>query len=363
MKYKTVIILINFLIASLILSSGCVSDSGGNVPRVEEKSAKETRNFYLGLVPTPKNIPETTWDETIAAYEETGELAEVTMVWTGTNIGQTEKLKQNKLITGLGVYGLKPVLTLNVATIREVPGSGLKYVIDAPENVNTDLSDPEFKKLWIEEAKNLAEEFKPEYLSLGNEINDYFYLYPEQLDDYLSLYDEAYAEIKKASPNTRVFVVFSYDHLIDNNQWYLFDIFNSRVDLVGITTYPWKQFDDPSDIPDDYYTGLEEYTDKPIAFTEIGWISSASHGSSEKEQADFLNRFLTLTEGMDIEMVNWLFLHEPEFTGVIASVTEPETSAISLKNRDGSKKEIYDAWLEMKKKEYKWIISTFYSMH
>lgn len=352
MKYKTVIILINFLIASLIMTSGCVSDSGDIVPQVEETPAKEPRNFYLGFVPTPKNIPETTWEDTIAAYEETGELAEVTMVWTGTNIGQTEKLKQNKLINGLGVYGLKPVLTLNVATIREVPGSGLKYVIDAPENVNADLSDPEFKKLWIEEAKNLAEEFKPEYISLGNEINDYFYLYPEQLDDYLSLYDEAYAEIKKVSPDTRVFVVFSYDHLIDNNQWDLFDTFNSRVDLVGITTYPWKQFDDPSDIPNDYYSRLEEYTDKPIAFTEIGWISSSSLGSSEKEQAEFLNRFLALTESMDIEMINWLFLHEPELTGVIASVTEPETSTISLKNRDGSKKEIYDSWLEVKKKEY-----------
>lgn len=66
-----------------------------------------------------------------------------------------------------------------------------------------DLSDPEFKRLWIEEAKKIAQEFKPEYFSLGNEINDYFYLHPEDLEYYLSLYDETYSAIKKASPNTK----------------------------------------------------------------------------------------------------------------------------------------------------------------
>ncbi|UCD07363.1 MAG: glycosyl hydrolase 53 family protein [Candidatus Aenigmatarchaeota archaeon] len=334
------------LLAAIILTSGCVDHSGYDLPI-------DTRGFYIGVVPNPKSIPETTWDNMVNAYEETGRIAEVTMIWTGENIGQYEKLKQNKVVTAVRVYGLKPVLTLNFATLKEVPGSGLQYVIDAPDGVNADLSDSEFREMWINEARNIAWEFQPEYFSLGNEINDYFYLHPEDLDDYLSLFDEAYSAIKEVSPQTKVFVVFSYSHLIDNNQWDLFDSFNERVDLIGVTTYSWKHFDDPKEIGDDYYTRLGHYTsNKPIAFTEIGWISSESKGSSEEEQARFLVRFLELTKNMDIEMVNWLFLHEAELTGIVGSITEPETGTISLKRANGRWKEVYYVWLDLKEVKY-----------
>lgn len=313
----------------------------------------ESRNFYLGVVPTPKNFPNSTFDDITAAYEETGKIAEVTMVWTGVNIGQTEKLKQNRVITALGVYGLKPILTLNFATIKEIPGKGLQYVIDAPEGVKADLDDPQFRSQWIGEAKSLAEEFRPPYLSLGNEINDYFYLHPDDLKKYFSLYDEAYKEIKAVSPKTKVFVVFSYTHLIDNNQWDLLRQFNGQSDLIGLTTYPRAHFDDPSQIPEDYYTRLNDYVDKPIAFTEIGWPSTPATGDSEKKQADFLTKFLELTKVMNIEMINWLFLHETEIGGVAGKIVDPGTASISLKNKDGTEKEVYGVWLRIKKIPYR----------
>ena len=88
------------------------------------------------MVPTPKSVPETTFDDITAAYEETGQLGEVTMVWGSPGgIGLYEKLKQNRVITAVRVYGLKPVLTLNFHTIKQVQGEGLKLVIDTPEGV------------------------------------------------------------------------------------------------------------------------------------------------------------------------------------------------------------------------------------
>ncbi len=307
------------------------------------------RNFLIGLVPSPRSVPETTFDDLIAAYQETSRIAEISMVWTDpAGIGEYEKLTQSKVITALRVYGLEPVLTLNFATIQQVPGEGLTYVVDAPPGVNADLADPEFRRLWIEEAKNIAEDFQPEYFSLGNEINDYFYSNPEDLEKYLSLYDDACAAIEGVSPNTKVFVVFSLNHMIDNNQFELLDTFNDRVDLIGLTTYPWQQYDNLADIPDDYYSKLEEYVNKPIAFTEIGWPSSQEQGSSEGEQAEFLIRFLELTRDMNLEMVNWLFLHTPELNGIAAIVSSPGTNTISLKNADDSPKAIYSVWLALK---------------
>lgn len=350
-------ILIGVTMASLVLvvlSIGYLKQNMQENPETPTKHSNYAlpitqRDFLVGIVPNPKSIPETTFDDIADAYEETGKIAEIAMVWTSpSGIGQYDKLKQNKVITALRVYGLKPVVTLNFATIKQVPGEGLKYVVDAPEGVNASLSDPEFRSLWIDEAKKIAQEFKPEYFSLGNEINDYFYFHPEDLEEYVSLFDEAKSAIRSVSPNTKVFVVFSYNHMPDNNQFDLLTEFNGRVDMIGLTTYPWKHFDNPENIPEDYYTKLTQYIDKPVAFTEIGWVSSPEKESSEKEQAEFLIEFLERTKNIDVEMVNWLFLHETELSGDIASISEPETGTISLKKADGTKKEIYNVWLDLK---------------
>jgi len=322
-----------FIFLSILISS-CTDD-------MVAEDIKE-RDFYIGIVPSPKSIPESTFDDLTKAYEEAGRVAEVTMVWGNPGgIGLHDKLKQNKVVTAVRVYGLKPVLTLNFHTIKEVPGEGLKVIIDAPEDVTAEVSNSEFRELWIDEAKNIAKEFKPEYFSLGNEINDYFYKNPDDLKDYLTLFDEAYDAIKEVSPNTKVMVVFSYTHLIDSNQWDLFAKFDSRVDVMGLTTYPWKHFDSPKNIDADYYSKLNQYITKPIAFTEIGWPST----SSEAEQAEFLVKFVELVKDNNVEMINWLFLHEMDVTqGIGKNVFSAETGTIALRNADGSKKEVYDVW-------------------
>jgi len=271
------------------------------------------------------------------------------MLWTEpSGIGQYEKLKQNRAVEGARVYGLEPVITLTFFTIAEVQGEGLKVVVNAPGGVNANLSDPEFRRRWIEEAKNIAQEFKPKYMSLGNEVNSYFYYYPDELDEYLSLYDDAYKEIKKVSPDTKVFAVFSYNQMIANDQFYLLSEFNNRSDLIGLTTYPWHEFVNPVDIHENYYSKLNTYVSKPIAFTEIGWSSASSAGSSEYEQAEFLERFLELTKENDVEMINWLFLHEMEVNGTIANISRAETGTISLKYANGTKKKIYEKWEELR---------------
>ncbi len=112
-----------------------------------------------------------------------------------------------------------------------------------------------------------------------------------------------------------------------------------------MTTYPWSQYSSPEEISDDYYSRLKAYTDKPIAFTEIGWISS--DGSSETDQAQFLVRFLKLTRDNNVEMVNWLFLHETSINGEQAAIFSPETGTVALKKADGSRKDIYNVWHDL----------------
>jgi hypothetical protein len=332
------------LLLALVFISACTKESNPTLPNKNLPISK--RNFYIGLVPNPANAPNSSFDDIIRAYEEAGKIAEISMIWVEKQgIGEYNLLKQNQIIKGVRVYGLKPFITLNFATIKQGT-NGLEYVIDAPPGITPNLSDSGFRTAWINEAKNIAMEFKPEYLSLGNEVNDYFYIHPEDLNPYLSLINETYTAIKQVSPNTKVLVVFSYNHLIENNQWELIQKFNDKVDLIGLTTYPYQKFATPDAIPDDYYSRLKQFTNKKIAFTEIGWSSKGTN--SEKIQADFLVKFLELTNGLDIEMVNWLFLHETTLSGIPSYISNPEITTIALKKSDGSKKEIYDIWVDLK---------------
>ena len=309
-----------------------------------------TRSYYIGVIPSPQTEPETSFDDLIDAYAEAGELGEIMMVWSDPNcIGLCEKLTQNRVVEAVRNNGMEPVLTLSFVTLIEVPGEGLEYTICWPNHTAVNITDTAFREAWVTEAKNLAEDFQPKYLSLGNEVNDYFYLHPEDLESYLSLYDEAYTEIKKVSPDTQVFVVFSYTHLIDNDQWELVETFDARADIIGLTTYPWKHYDAPEELPQTYYVQVTNHTSKPIAFTEIGWPSD----DSETEQAEFLSVFQQRTAGMDLEMVNWLFLHEVKLEGNIGSITEEETQTIALKTANGTKKEIYSKWEELSEAEIK----------
>jgi hypothetical protein len=343
-KSMVLLVLIGFLVSGCSDTRDPVSTSGIQVSQTADISAGN-RDFYLGLVPTPRTVPEASFEYIAEAYQETGQIAEVAMIWGNPGgIGVFQALKENQVVTAVRVYGLKPFITLNFHTIKKVEGQGLQLVIDTPEGIPAHVNDPQFRERWVDEARQIVQEFQPAYLSLGNEVNDYLYLHPDDLPGYLSLIETAYREIKRISPDTKVLVVCSYTHLIDHSQWDLLGDLEDKVDLIGLTSYPWKHFDSPGEIDLDYYTRLNAYLSKPVAFTEIGWPST----NTEQEQADFLVRFLELTEGIDLELVNWLFLHEMDVTqGIGEHVFSPETGTIALKKTDGTSKEIYKIWEEL----------------
>ena len=88
MEEKTGAVLVSLLIITLVFVSGCTdktadSQSGETVKHSSYDLPINTRSFYIGVVPTPKTVPETTWDDITAAYKETGDISEVVMIWSG----------------------------------------------------------------------------------------------------------------------------------------------------------------------------------------------------------------------------------------------------------------------------------------
>lgn len=123
------------------------------------------------------------------------------------------------------------------------------------------------------------------------------------------------------------------------SQWSLLDRF-PKSDIIAFTTYPGLIYENPSEIPADYYSEIKSHTVKPIAFTEIGWHSGTGPTgweSSDAEQAGFVTTFFSLTEELNKELVIWSFLYDQD-------ISEPFNS-MGLRRSDGNAKPAWDSWV------------------
>jgi len=350
MKYKIMsfVLIFSFVVASWVNATVIQKARCGGV-----SLPIASRNFLIGVTPTFK------LDGTLEElYSTAGSVAEVMNLWF-VNVpwhNTTEHLKKPETQGLLGLInssGLTPIFQLNFWTIE-----GGKVVLQIPPYMNsttTNLGTPEFRQLWIEQAVNISRDYHPKYFCVGNEVDTYYWnCSQEDFDNYVSLVNETYNEIKAVSPETKVFIVFRLDTIDSYNGWSLIEKFDKdKIDLFGFTSYPYMLgypetawYEQPSDIPSDYYTRIMNYTgDKPIAFSEIGWTSSALlRGGSEQEQVEFLLWFLEHTKDMPLEIVSWLCLHDLR---TVEEETDPKAvpnDFVGLKYKNGTEKAIWSYW-------------------
>jgi hypothetical protein len=315
--------------------------SGGPPQGIKLPIARRT--FLMGTTPTVDRT-----QNPAASYQLSKEIGTLTMFWVTPNgVGLFEKLsKQNPVakktnfeaIQGLG---LTPILNMNPWTV--LPGKG---VVRNDGSGRADFSDPKFAAALCEEARQIAKRFRPDYFSIGNEINSVFEVRGEKVfDDFALLEKKIYRAVKEASPATKVLVVLSYSQLVDlpgKPRFFLIDKLADSYDVLGITSYPWKKYAGPEKLPADYYLRLQEHTSKPIGFTEIAWSSDAGQGGSDQEQVDFLVRFLELTRGLKLEFVNWAFLHDLPRSSVTGFIVQKTHLGLGLRNYDGTPKPVWD---------------------
>lgn len=301
------------------------------------------RNFLTGTTPSVDRT-----QNPAAAYVASKRVGKVTMLWVAPNgVGLYEKLAKQNPVAKTTNYeairrmGLIPVVNLNPWTVQ--PGKG---VVRNDGSGSNDFSDARFAEQMCQEAGQIAARFRPEYFSIGNEVNSVDQWLGERTFDHLALLEKRlYGVVKQASPATKVLVVLSYSQLVDlpgAPRFHLIGKLDGSYDVLGITTYPWKKYATPKELPADYYLRLARYTSKPVGFTEIAWSSDPAQGGSEDEQVDYLVRFLELTKGMRLEFVNWAFLHDLPESSVTGFVVQKTHLGLGLRNYDGSPKKVWD---------------------
>lgn len=223
------------------------------------------------------------------------------------------------------------------------------------------LANPELRRAFVQQARFVALNYRPAYLALGVEVNAAFDTNPDGYQAYLAAYQEAYAEVKAASPTTLVFPTFQYEQLLGlvpwepphAPRWRLLDDFEGHIDLFGITTYPSFVFQVARKIPPEYYQDAATRTRLPVAFVSAGFASASGreglNSSTEAEQRRFLQRLLTDADALRSPLVIWFAGRDP------AQAESPPLdliASIGLRTSDDRPKEAWPTWEQAVNRPY-----------
>lgn len=248
-------------------------------------------------------------------------------------------------------YGYTPIIVFGWRTEQQLH-------VGVPANPTNDWTNAEAKALFMRMLVDFAA-YHPPYLFLGNESDAYYIDNPEDYARWIAFYNEAYDAIKAVSPETQIGPIFQFERMSGQgyiNHWttHYWDALEahdlSKVDIVGITLYPWLSVATPEEIPNDYLDALIEHIgDKPIAITETGWpgdplgLQTAWEASPEA-QLRFVDALARILAGANVRILNWLHLYQMDVDP--ASTSFAEFMSISLRDAQGAKRPIYDVWVE-----------------
>jgi len=304
------------------------------------------RGYYLGVLPIPSDEQDFT-----EAYAQAAETCEIIPVWGRPThfILMADELEDEwgegfveTLTRGNGMAPLLHFSFIDAGVTLNIPPH-ISYPMT--------LSHPEWRRMYKRAIIESVEVSKPMFLSVGNEVNRWYekhgYEGENGFQHWVSLYEEIYDEVKELSPKTQVFCTFSREIVSENREADLsvLDYFDpEKLDILVFTTYPHsvQGVNNPTDIPDDYYSRLSErIPGKPIGFSEASWPSTEVFGgeAAQVEFLDLLTGDLTIDRGVELELVMWPWLHDLT-----------ETDDTGLIKRDGTPKEAYHKWVEISNK-------------
>ncbi len=251
------------------------------------------------------------------------------------------------------VYGYTPIIVFGWRSENSL-------YLNVPANATNDWTNEEVKGLFAQMLVDFASNYHPPYLFLGNENDAYFITHPKDYGRWVDFYNQAYDAIKAVSPETQVGPVFQYERLSGQGkfnqwttpQWGALEAHDlSKIDVLGITLYPWLGSATPEEVPDNYLDPLiERIGDKPVAITETGWPAEnlgvpTAWESSQEAQLRYIDALQRILPSVNLKMLNWLHLN-PMVQTDANQVSWQIFSSISLRDSQGNKRPVYNAWAQ-----------------
>ena len=332
-------------------------------------SSLEDSDLKFGFFPSP---PEPTFEAIMRHFEDLGDHADFILIQPHVPWQDFAK----------GIEGDSPARQdiRNQVILAQQNGLGVAFVVDPLNGLNrreffdlpaswrNNFGDPQVRSAYINFSIWLAQEFKPTYLGLASEINTYMDAHPQDVDHYLTLYQQTYQSIKEVSPVTRVFVTFQWDDL--NNMmpqaaegrpagqinWEQIEAFEPRLDLWAISSYPYFIFNGGEAIPADYYRPLLSRTNKPLAVAE-GGFSSRPVGPIQVDEEDQSAYLQAIHAQLGERLSFWVYilLNDLNMQAISTEMAERGRSqqdidtlsmfaGVGLRQADGSAKPALELW-------------------
>ncbi|MFN8585214.1 MAG: hypothetical protein U0446_07815 [Dehalococcoidia bacterium] len=296
----------------------------------------------------------------VAFYEEAGSHRGSAVLWNGAWRGDA---------VGGSDAGAAPAAARSVAVeaskrcLVAVPVFGWRAgntpLIKTAANPTNDWTNTDARERYASMLRAFVTEFRPPYVFLGNENEFYFEQAPGDYANWVAAYNAAYDAIKAAAPETLVGPVFNYEHLAGLGAlngwtkplWGALEAHDlAKVDVVGLSVYPFLGATAPDAIRDDYFAPLfARIGPKPVAVTETGWPAEALGGTNvpwvagEREQVEYIGKLAALLGRHEVRLENWLLLHPLRDDGSNAQAYRLFGS-VSLRNAAGEPRAAYEAW-------------------
>lgn len=280
------------------------------------------RTWSLGFSPTPPVLTVQSVLQGIDTWSQRSEFAIVheELPWTdllaGTAPEQILENEKTELVAYMRARGQRLVFVLDLT-------DGLSRAEEAPQlrALGRSLSEPAVQQVARDYALAVAAVLQPDYLGLAAETNLIRAAAPASL--YAAVVTTA--NLMAADLDAANATAVQFHSVQVETAWGLFTatpfegIEQDLADFpfaeaIGLSSYPYFVFDDPNDIPDDYYSRVIEPTALPAFVAEGGWSSTSvgvGQGSLEK-QARYVARQAQLLDSIGALMWLHLLFADPE---------------------------------------------------
>jgi hypothetical protein len=340
-KWVYVVLVVILVVAATVAVVVINSPKAPSTVVPADSLAIPSRGYYMGFLPSLGDGQ--TFEQ---VYSQASENAEIIPVWGRPTpfYNFASDLSGSWGNTFVETYvrgnGMVPLIHLSFI--------GSNWTLAVPPSMeDATLSDSAWRQAYETAALDVVRASKPLFLSLGNEVNRWYEKCgtaegnPNGFQNFVSLYNEVYDEVKELSPQTNVFCTFAREIVPENREADLsvLSLFNqSKMDLLVFTSYPYAVagINSPSDLPSDYYSRALNYMpEKPFGFSELAWTANDYFGGEER-QAEFLTLAsgnLTKEQGVNLRLLCWVWLHDLS-----------QTDQVGLIKSDGSERMAYQVW-------------------
>jgi len=216
------------------------------------------------------------------------------------------------------------------------------------------------RRAFVDYARYVAQNYRPEYLALGVEINSYQRANPQDFERFVQVYHQAYQAVKEISPGTVVFPTFQLEELQgllppdspQPPQWYLLQRFEPDLDLLAVSSYPSAAYSGLDQLPAPYFAQLSAYTKRRIAIAGAGYPSQpvgAQTAGSEQEQVDFVTRLVDSAQQLSMPFVVWFVSQDLTF---VSGPPFDRLQSMGLRRADGRTKPAWAAWQDAARRPF-----------